>query len=114
MSTGGREVRGRRLPNVSWPDVLPGVEEFKDGDYWFCHGHPGQKNAGTDGRWFLYFHGAAAIPNHYVVEHRSGAISVPRPGQMGAPPGVANSVQIRHGNQHWHGYIEHGLWVELA
>lgn len=105
---------GRRLADAEWPDGWPvPFDEMRDGDYWFVHGCP-EQNGGFDGCWWLYYHGPAMIPRHFVVEHDDGTISVPQPGQQGAPAGEFNSVLIdgrkRDDPPAWHGYIHHGVW----
>lgn len=43
---------------------------------------------------------------HTVREHEDGTISV-RPGD-----GSSNSILVGHGEETYHGYIEHGVWSE--
>lgn len=97
---------GRRLRDAHWPNIRPNeVDDFQDGDYWQVVGKPNRKD---EPLWCIYMGNAALIPNHKVIEHEDGTISVPRPGD-GEP---ANSILIK-GIREWHGYIENGLWVPV-
>lgn len=104
-------MQGRRLPDTTWPTTLPCPEsEFRDGDYWFCHGHPTQPRYHSPG-WFIYYQGARHIPLHFVYEHEDGTISVPA-----EPNGDSqNSILCggKGGDEVWHGWIRHGVWEEL-
>ena len=102
-------MQGRRLPDATWPDVLPVTHgDLRDGDYWFCSGAP-TRNDGFDGCWYLYFHGAGPIPHHHVIEHDDGTISVPC--EPHPEEGHANSVLIQRGSEQlFHGFIDHGVW----
>lgn len=95
---------GRRMPDATWPDILPETEDFRDGDYWKVIGRPGYPSP----TWAVFYGAPAMIPNHKVIEHEDGTISVPRPG----PGEPANSILIS-GPKDWHGWIENGVWVPV-
>jgi hypothetical protein len=102
-------MKGRRLADATWPDVLPACDgDMRDGDYWFATGSPASGcNAGFDGTWFVYYGGAAQISRHKVIEHDDGTISVPKPG----PAEPANSIAITvRGREVFHGWINRGEW----
>jgi len=82
-------MRGRRI----YPDKN-GILAFAEGDY------------GFDPRishWVVRPPGchAGGIPDHEVVEHEDGTIT------------VSPSILLDDGDMTWHGYLERGVWREV-
>lgn len=44
---------------------------------------------------------AGGIPNHQVIEHEDGTIT------------VSPSILLEDADKTWHGYLEHGIWREV-
>lgn len=105
-------MQGTRLPDTTWPDVLPEDFDLRNrtkGSFWKVHGGP------NDGGFYVCAPEGSmgSIAKHYVIEHEDGMITVPlRHGDE------ANSIQIsttRDGREVdlWHGSVEHGVWVHI-
>lgn len=73
------------------------------GDAWT--GIAGEYYKGTDGEWYGTTPNGllAGLKNHSVVEHEDGTIS------------VSPSILVSSGEPDaWHGYLERGVWREVA
>jgi hypothetical protein len=118
------EVQGHRLDDTKFGN-LPFT--MKNGDFWLYLNPQTGKPLKPEDRWapastnltgtvwgFKAPNGCGigTLVNHTVREEADGTISV-RPDD-GSSNSILHSYRSGSEDLTWHGYIEHGLWIELS